>query len=231
MYIADHARSNPHGLAIAMWPSGAELTWGELYERATRLGNLFRSVGLRPGDHVAVYAYNHLRYYEAAFAALNAGLYLTPVNAHSPLDEAEYVVNDSGAEVLIVADSTADIAEELLTRTPGVRMRLSLDATRGAYVGLDEAVAGQPAEPIAPERRGTFMFYSSGTTGRPKGIEPPLPETPASTGDPIGLGFSRFSGGPEPVYLSTGAAAPRRSIAHLDGRDGGRHHRGVPGAV
>ena len=66
-----------------------------------------------------VYAYNHLRYYEAAWAAMNAGLYLTPVNAHSPLDEAEYVVNDCGAQVLIVADSTADIAEELVARTPG----------------------------------------------------------------------------------------------------------------
>ncbi len=214
MYIGDHARANPHGLAVAMWPSGEQLTWSELYERATRLGNLFRSTGLRPGAHVAIYAYNHLRYYEAAFAALNAGLYLTPVNAHSPADEAEYIVNDSGAEVLIVADSTAVIAEELIPRTPGVRLRLTLDATRGAYVGLDEAVAGQPREPVDPERRGTFMFYSSGTTGRPKGIEPPLPQTPASAGDPIGLGFSRFSAGPDPVYLSPAPlhhAAPLRT--------------------
>jgi long-chain acyl-CoA synthetase len=214
MYIGDHARADPHGLAVAMWPSDARLTWSELYERATRLGNLFRSTGLRPGDHVAVYAYNHLRYYEAAFAALNAGLYLTPVNAHSPADEAEYIVNDSGAEVLIVADSTAGIGEELISRTPRVRLRLTLDATRGTYVGLDEAVAGQPAEPTAAERRGTFMFYSSGTTGRPKGIEPPLPQTPASAGDPIGLGFSRFSTGPDPVYLSPAPlhhAAPLRT--------------------
>jgi long-chain acyl-CoA synthetase len=214
MYIADHARSNPDGLAVVMSPSGARYSWRELYERSTRLGNLLRSAGLREGDHIAIYAYNHLRYYEAAFAAVNTGLYFTPVNAHSPLEEAEYVVNDCGAQVLIVADSTADVAEELVSRTPAVRLRLSLDGTRGSYVGLDEAVAAQRVEPTSPERRGTFMFYSSGTTGRPKGIEPPLPDTPAVAGDPIGLGFARFSGGPDPVYLSPAPlhhAAPLRT--------------------
>ena len=95
-----------------------------------------------------------------------------------------------------------------------MRIRLSLDETRGSYVGIDEAVAGQPTEPTAPERRGTFMFYSSGTTGRPKGIKPPLPDTPAAAGDPIGIGFSRFSVGPDPIYLSPAPlhhAAPLRT--------------------
>ncbi len=214
MYIGDHAKTKPDELAVVMWPSGARLSWRELYERSTRLGNLFRSAGLREGDHVTVYAYNHLRYYEVAWAAMNSGLYLTPVNAHSPLDEAEYVVNDCGAQVLIVADSTAEVAEELVARTPGVRLRLSLDETRGSYLGIDEAVAGQPTEPTGPERRGTFMFYSSGTTGRPKGIKPPLPNSDAAAGDPIGIGFSRFSVGPDPIYLSPAPlhhAAPLRT--------------------
>ena len=176
MYNGDHARANPEGRAVALWPSRAELTWGELYEGATRLGNVFRSAGLGEGDHVAIHAYNHLRYLEAAAAALQAGLYLTPVNAHSSPDEAEYVVNDCGADALIVADSTVEVAQGLVGRTPGVRLRLTLDGTSGDYRSVDEAVAGQPAEPTAPERRGTYMFYSSGTTGRPKGIKPPLPE-------------------------------------------------------
>ena len=201
------------------WPSpcgrhGARFPGASSTKRSTRLANLFRSSGLREGDHVAIYAYNHLRYYEAAWAAMNAGLYLTPVNAHAPLDEAEYVVNDCGAEVLIVGDSTADVGEALVRRTPGVRIRLSLDETHGSYLGLDEATAGQPAEPTSPERRGTFMFYSSGTTGRPKGIKPPLPDTPAAAGDPIGAGFSRFYGGPDAVYLSPAPlhhAAPLRT--------------------
>jgi long-chain acyl-CoA synthetase len=214
MYIGDHARSNPDAPAVVMWPSGAQLSWSELHARSSRLANLFRSEGLREGDHVAIYAYNHLRYYEAAFAAVNSGLYLTPVNAHSPLEEAEYIVNDCGAKVLIVADSTADVAQELVALTPQVRVRLSLDDSRGSYVGLDAAVSGQEAELSDSERRGTFMFYSSGTTGRPKGIKPPLPDIPAAAGDPIGLGFARFSGGPDPVYLSPAPlhhAAPLRT--------------------
>ena len=220
MYIGDHARANPEGRAVALWPSRAELTWGQLYEGATRLGNLFRSAGLREGDHVAIYVYNHLRYLEAAAAALQAGLYLTPVNAHSSPDEAEYVVNDCGADALIVADSTVEVAQGLVGRTLGVRLRLTLDGTSGDYRSVDEAVAGQPAEPTAPERRGTYMFYSSGTTGRPKGIKPPLPDAPASTGDVIGPAMAHLYGGEDALYLSPAplhhAAPLRTSLSVLE---------------
>ena len=155
------------------------------------------------------------RYFEAAAAALHAGLYLTPVNAHSSPDEAEYVINDCGADALIVADSTVEVAQGLVGRTPGVRLRLTLDGTPASYRSVDEAVPGQPAEPTAPERRGTYMFYSSGTTGRPKGIKPPLPDAPAMAGDVIG----RHDGPPlrrdeDAVYLSPAPlhhAAPLRT--------------------
>jgi long-chain acyl-CoA synthetase len=221
MYIGDHARANPEGRAVALWPSRQELTWAQLYEGATRLGNLFRSAGLGEGDHVAIYAYNHLRYLEAAAAALHTGLYLTPVNAHSSPDEAEYVVNDCGADVLIVADSTVEVAQRLVARTPGVRLRLSLDRTSGDYRSVDEAVTGQPAEPVAPERRGTYMFYSSGTTGRPKGIEPPLPGAPASAGDVIAPALAHlYTDGDDAAYLSPAplhhAAPLRTSLSVLE---------------
>ena len=222
MYIGDHARTHPDKVAVAMWPSRRELTYRELYERSTRLANLFRSAGLAEGDHIAVFSYNHPGYYVAVWAGLNAGLYVTTVNAHSTVDEAAYVVNDCGAAALIVSDSTAAVAEELVGRTPGVRLRLSLEGTQGSYQGVDEATAAQPSEPTAPERRGTYMFYSSGTTGRPKGIKPPLPGGPASDGDAVvGDGMRRqFQIDESSVYLSPAPlhhAAPLRcSMVILD---------------
>src|SRR6202011_4820908 len=103
MYIGEHAKANPGRPAVAMWPSRQEMTYGELYRQSTKLGNLLRSAGLREGDHIAIFAYNHLRYFEVAWAALNTGLYLTPVNAHYTLEEAAYLVDDCGARVLVVS--------------------------------------------------------------------------------------------------------------------------------
>ncbi len=216
MYLGDHARLTPDRTAVTMWPSRTSVTFGDMYERSTKLGNVFRAAGLAPGDHVAVFAYNHVRYYEVAWAALNAGLYLTPVNAHSTRDEAVYMIADCGAEVLVIADSTAAVAEDIVADTPGVRLRLTMDAGRGSYQAIDEVAADMPAEPTAPERRGMYMFYSSGTTGRPKGIKPPLPDAPASVGDAaLEQGArSQFQLDESGVYLSPAPlhhAAPLRT--------------------
>ncbi len=216
MYLGDHARLTPERTAVTMWPSRSSVTFGELYERSTKLGNLFRAAGLVEGDHIAVFAYNHVRYYEVAWAALNAGLYLTPVNAHSSRDEAAYIVADCGAQVLVVADSTAAVAEDIVAEMPAVRIRLTMDATQGSFQAIDDAAGGMPSDPTVPERRGTYMMYSSGTTGRPKGIKPPLPDAAASIGDAVlNQGAQRQFGLDENgVYLSPAPlhhAAPLRT--------------------
>jgi long-chain acyl-CoA synthetase len=214
VYLGDHARSTPDRAAVTMWPSGASATFGELYDRAVRLANLFRAAGLVPGDRVAVFSYNHLRYYEVVWAALTSGLYVVPVNAHSTADEAGWVIADSGAQALVVSASTAAVAGRLAPKTPDVRLRISLDGTVGDHVGIDEATAGQPATPTEPERLGTYMFYSSGTTGRPKGIKPTLPDAPASDGDVLQLAVQhQFQVDQASVYLSPAPlhhAAPLR---------------------
>jgi long-chain acyl-CoA synthetase len=214
LYIGDHARTVPDKPAVIMWPSGDTLTYRELYELSTRLANRFRADGLVEGDRVAILAENHPRYYVAMWAALDAGFYVVPVNAKSTVEEAAYIVGDSGARALVVTGAIA-IAEELVAVTPGVQRRVCLDGTVGPYTGLDELLADQPADPTAPEVRGTFMFYSSGTTGRPKGIRPPLPGAPASAGDALVVASMAMFGLEESaVYLSPAPlhhAAPLRT--------------------
>ncbi len=215
MYLGDHARARPEAPAVTMWPSGDSITFGELYARSTQLGNLFRASGLAGGDHIAIYSYNHIGYYVVTWAALSAGLYVTPVNAHSTRAEAAYLISNCGAEALIVSDSTLATAEELVADTPGVRLRLTLDASSGSYASIDVLTQDPPSEPTAPERRGHYMFYSSGTTGRPKGIKPPLPDSAAADGDPISAGAQyQFGLGETSVYLSPAPlhhAAPLRT--------------------
>lgn len=219
MYLGDHARSTPGRTAVTMWPSERSITFGELFERATRLGNLLRGSGVEPGDTVAIFSYNHLGYYEAAWAGLMSGLYVTPVNAHSPAEEAAYVIDNCDAKVLFVSDSTLEVAERIVEDTPKVRMRLSFDGSRHGYLSVDEATEGQPSEPTSEETLGTYMFYSSGTTGRPKGIKPKMPEAPASQGDLIDAMGRQFQLDESGVYLSPAPlhhAAPLRvSMAAL----------------
>jgi long-chain acyl-CoA synthetase len=214
MYLGDHAKHRPDHPALIMAGSGEQVTYGELYDRAVRCANVFRAHGLVPGDHVAIFADNHPRYFDALWGALICGLYVTPVNAHFTASEAAYIVTDCGARVLLASPRTADAAEALVPLTPGITMRLAFDGPFGSYPSYEDALAEQPAEPLAPERRGAFMFYSSGTTGRPKGIRPPLRDLPASDGDEVAAGAQvQFALDERSVYLSPAPlhhAAPLR---------------------
>ncbi|MCL2732858.1 MAG: AMP-binding protein, partial [Actinomycetia bacterium] len=208
MYPGRHARAFPDKPAVIMAGSGDAVTYAELDERSSRLAQVFYAAGLRRGDHVALLAENHPRYYEVYWAAIRSGLYFTAVNRHLTAEETEYIVTDCGARVFISSRALAGTARDV--GTPDA-LRLMFDGTAPGFESYEKALAAAPAGPLARQPRGVPMLYSSGTTGRPKGIEQPLPEADVDDDDnPMAVGMAAAYGfdsgsvylSPAPLYHS-----------------------------
>src|SRR5260370_40739115 len=200
-----HAKSNPAKAAYIMAATGKVITYRELDDESNRAANLLRSLGLKPGDIVALFAENHPRYYQVLWAAQRSGLYYTAISSRLAAEEAAYIVNDSGAKVFITTRAIADVASqmdaaELIPR--GVK-RYMMDGTIANYESWEDAVSSQPLTPIADETEGAAMLYSSGTTGKPKGVAHRLSGQPFGAPNPIGmLRAGPYQATPEMIYLS-----------------------------
>jgi fatty-acyl-CoA synthase len=207
MYPGHHARTSPDKPAVIAAGTGEAITYAELDARSNQLARLLWAQGLRRGDHVAMFLENHLRYFEIAWAALRSGLYLTTVNRYLTAREAGYIVDDCGAQVLISSRAVHEAAAEIPDHAPGCRRFLVVDGLpEGApprFESYQAALADHPPEPLAEEPLGEFMLYSSGTTGRPKGIARPLPDRPVSVGLAMNAVLERlFQVARDSVYLS-----------------------------
>ena len=180
MYTGKQARLRPLQPAFIMASTGETVTYRELDGRSNRLAHLFRSRGLKRLDHYAIFMENNGRYLEACGAGERSGLYFTCVNSYLTASELAYIVNNSRSRILITSLAKLDVAREALKECPTVELCIVANGPSESdrIVGLEEATAGLPATPIADESIGTAMLYSSGTTGRPKGILRPLPEQP-----------------------------------------------------
>jgi long-chain acyl-CoA synthetase len=213
MYPGAHAAQAPDRPAAIMHETGERLSYADLEQRSVRLSRLLHDAGLRPGDGIALIAENDLRYFEAYWAALRSGLYFTAVNWHLTAAESAYIVNDSGARALIVSASRAGLARD----TPGVDVRLAFGGAVPGYDDYERALAAAPSARLAHEPLGADMLYSSGTTGRPKGVRPPLRPVTVADGSPLAAGISAIWGfGQDTRYLSPAPlyhAAPLRYSA------------------
>ncbi|MEU9356645.1 acyl-CoA synthetase [Streptomyces sp. NPDC048301] len=176
MYPGVYARTAPDRPAVIMAVSGERLTYAELETRSVRLARFLHEAGLRKGDTVALLSDNTVHNYEVYWAAMRSGLYLTAVNHHLTAAEAAYIVEDSGARALVVSAGVADLARQLHGELSGPEVRLAYGGKVEGYEDYEAAVEGASAEPLPEQPRGADMLYSSGTTGRPKGIRPSLPE-------------------------------------------------------
>jgi long-chain acyl-CoA synthetase len=178
MYTGKHAQLRPLQPAFIMASTGEAVTYRELEARCNRLAHLFRNRGMKRLDHYAIFMENNNRYLEACGAGERSGLYFTCVNSYLTAGELTYILNNSESRILMTSVAKLAVVREALKRCPKVELCIVADGAgeSGRIVGLEEATKGLPKTPIADEAVGTAMLYSSGTTGRPKGILRPLPE-------------------------------------------------------
>jgi long-chain acyl-CoA synthetase len=224
MYPGIHARTHPDRAAVIMTGSGHSVTYAQLEDRSLRLANWFRQAGLRQGDVVALMSENDARIFEVYWATQRLGLYLTSINHRLRTDEVKYVVQNSAARALIVGRGGAEVAATI-GEIPALEHRIAFAANVPGYRQLDELIAMTPAARPQHEPRGADMLYSSGTTGRPKGVRPPLPKRDVSEpGDTMVAMFSQYFGlSSDTVYLSPGPlyhAAPLRTCTTVQALGG-----------
>jgi len=201
-HISAHARTKPNHIAYKMIPSGETVTYKELEARSNQAAHLMRAEGLTRGDAVAILLENHPRYYELSWGADRSGLYYTCVSTRLSAQEATYIVENSGSKILFASQNTLPLAREIIASLPDV----ALFVVDGQAEGAREYVAerdNQPNIPIADESQGAPMLYSSGTTGRPKGVKFDLPEQAIDEMDSltaIAVDWFKYSG--DMIYLS-----------------------------
>jgi fatty-acyl-CoA synthase len=202
MYVGTYAGTAPDRPALIVSTTGEILTYRDLDERSNRLAQYLYAHGLRRGDTVALFMENNPRFMEVVWAARRSGLYLTAVNRYLTADEAAYILNDSDAAVLIASHARADVAADLPARLPRCRSLLMTDGIVPGWSAYETAIGSFPATPLETEWLGELMLYSSGTTGRPKGVRRPLRDAKVGEDDLLlqvvrGYGFDEAT-----VYLS-----------------------------
>ena len=187
MYPGKGAVKCPGQPAFIMAETGEAVNYAELEARSNRLAHLLRARGLRRLDHYAIFMENNARYVESCSAGARAGLYYTCVNSFLTPEELAYLLTNSESRVLITSTAKRSVALAALRSCPNIELCLIVDGEGdgGRLQNLDAATAPYPATPIADESLGAAMLYSSGTTGRPKGILRPLPMQPPSQPLPL----------------------------------------------
>ena len=214
MHPSVHAALTPEKAALIVAETGETISFGALDARSNRAAHLFRARGLQCGDTIALYLDNIPEFYDIAWGAQRAGLFYVCIPSKLTAPEVEYIVRDSGATLVIASAATAAVAASL-TDSLADRTRLIIGGAMAGWQPWAEAVAALPDTPIADERAGIDMLYSSGTTGRPKGVRVALPPEPAIAAPTVltMLAQGLYRLGPDSIYLSPAPlyhAAPLR---------------------
>jgi fatty-acyl-CoA synthase len=187
-----------------MGESGEIVTYRELDERSNQGAQLFRSLGLKAGDHIGMMLENTRQFLEIAWAAQRSGIIFTPISTHLVHSEAAYILENCEARLFIGSLALAEVAQKLIAESPGQLAHFYMvNGIKPGFESWEEAIDLQPVTRISDESNGVPMLYSSGTTGQPKGVFVPPTDTDVNTPHPLvesmgaAFGFSE-----ETVYLS-----------------------------
>ncbi len=214
LYPGAVALAHPDRPAIVIGATDETMTYAELDAFANRLSQLLRARGLERGDHVALCVENRIEFLPIIWGCHYAGLYYTPISSRLNADEIAYITDDCGAKAFIGSAYKATESAEAAGHAPRVEHRFSVGGTIDRHEPLDAAMAEHPATPLPDRREAVEMLYSSGTTGRPKGVKPPLPDEPLGVpGRFVAMARSMFGVTDGSRYLSPAPlyhAAPLR---------------------
>ncbi|MES2684308.1 MAG: AMP-binding protein [Pseudomonadota bacterium] len=181
MHPRHHAALHPDRPALVLADTGACISYRELVDNSDRAAQLFAALGLVEGDTIALFLENHIRYAELCWAAKNSGITYACISSQATVEEASYIVDNCDARLLISSAALAGVALEVARpRAPTLRC-LMLDAASAPFESYETRLADMPAQPLSGRRRGPSMLYSSGTTGKPKGVRTPLLDEPPET--------------------------------------------------
>jgi len=196
MAVAYHAGRTPDRTALVT-PHGGR-TFGELNRRVNQLARALRSQGLVAGDALALLCRNRPEFTEVVLAAQRSGLRLTPVNWHLTAGEVAYIVDDCEAKAFVADASFAGVAVDAADGAPRATARLAIGGAIDGFDDYEAALAPEDSSDLDDPVAGWSMLYTSGTTGRPKGVH--RKEPPPSPRIVVGMGGYRD----DSVHLCTG---------------------------
>jgi fatty-acyl-CoA synthase len=180
LYPSYYAKKTPHKVAYKMCATGEEVSFEQLEKRSNQGAHVLRAIGAQTGDHIVILMENRREFLEICFSADRSGLYFTAISTYLTTDEIIYIIQDCDAKVIIASELFSERAKEIRDKIGPERHYLSVGGEIEGYQSWEKLCAKQPDYPISDELQGLDMLYSSGTTGRPKGVKWEL------TGEPPG---------------------------------------------
>jgi long-chain acyl-CoA synthetase len=216
-----HATTHPDKAAIIMAGSGQTVSYTELDANSNRFAHLLRSLGLGHGDTIAICMENRAEFFDLCWGAQRSGIVFVAISNRLTAAEIDYIIGDSGAQALFSSSYLGDTLDQLQSPVK----RFIVGGQKAGWTDLAAALATMPDTPVADERAGTDMLYSSGTTGQPKGVRLPLPVDPdiAAVSPLAMIAAGAFTFSADSIYLSPAPlyhAAPLRwcmSVHRLGG--------------
>ena len=202
-HFSAFAAETPDRPAYIMANSGEVVTYAELDRRSNQVAHLLRASGVNRGDHIAIMMKNCTEFLQVAQGALRAGIIFTPISTHLKQEETAYIITNCKAKLFVASASLAEGATEAAAAAGGLGRCLSVGGEITGFERLDEELAKLPETPIEDEFLGAPMLYSSGTTGKPKGVYWEPHAESIHTDHPLSGSVGAFFGfGVDTVYLS-----------------------------
>ena len=219
-----HATRDPDKPALIMADSGAAISYGEMVANADRAAQLFQRLGLQQGDTIAIHLENQLRYPELCWAAKNSGISYACVSSQSSVDDAAYIVQNSDAKLFVSSAALANVAVPVARRSQSKLLCLMVGGAVSPFQSYEDLIRSEPATALTGRYRGPSMLYSSGTTGRPKGVRTPIPnEAPEVPPQRLNMFVDRYRLAADTMLVNPGPfyhAAPGRFMMSVH-RTGG----------